>query len=154
MKLKFEEEVQAIINAIAQLPNTAENDHALMAPLTIIGPLDRKLIKSKNDKTYPMKQWAKLRRQVSFLYEIVNMGAIAGKKIADEQGFPSQKEGNRLIESEAAKKESYRFMVLVFKKVANGTALERPEFVRIALNYGVLHLSDYEIQKLIDGNNV
>lgn len=141
MKLKFEPQVQLLISDIAALPDTAESDEALRQPGSIISELNRNLMDNKGNKKFPTKIWAKLRRQLSFLYDLIFMADKAGRKFGE-------------LHSPAMKQESYRFLVKVCKKIVDGTALERPEFVRIALTYGVLYLSDHEIQKLIDDNKV
>jgi len=141
MKLKFEKETQDVINAIAQLPDEAGSPAGLAKPNQLIGVFDKVILGDKANRNAPSKHWAKLRRQLSFLYEIVNIGAIAGKKVSQTGG-------------EESLKESYRMIVTICKKIVAGTSLDHPMFVRLALSYGVLHLSDHEIQKLIDGNNV
>lgn len=142
MKLKFEKEVQDVVDAIALLPDTAtETFDAVWKPNGIIGELDRTLVRQRDEKTLALKRWTKLRRQLSFLYEIVLMSVHAGKKISE-------------IDNEASKQESYRFLVKVIKKIKAGTALDHPTFVRLGLGYGVVHLSDHEIQQLIDNNKV
>lgn len=141
MKLKFEDEVQKVVDAVAQLPDTVTESEDLGKASKIIGEFDRTLIRHREDKTLAMKRWVKLRRQLSFLFEIVLMSGQAGKKVSE-------------VENDASKQESYRFLVKVFKKIKAGTALDHPAIVRIGLGYGVVYLSDHEIQQLIDNNKV
>jgi hypothetical protein len=58
------------------------------------------------------------------------------------------------VENELSKQETYRFLVKAIKGIASGKALEEPSFVRIAMGYGVVRLSDHEIKLLIDNNKI
>lgn len=138
MKLKFEKEVEDILNSFSQLPDTATEEEDLNKPFKIISTFDKKLLKQKNENTLPTKQWVKLRRQLSFLYEIVVLTPTESKKLVDPK-LISEKE--------------YQLLVKSLKDIQSNKALQNPGFIKIALRYGIVYLSDFEIQSLIDNNN-
>jgi hypothetical protein len=143
MKLKFEKEIQSVIDRVSELPETITKENITAIPdlLSFASGLDRDLLRQRDAKTIPVKYWVKLRRQLSFLYEL---GLMADK--ATKNHLPSDKETERLIK--------YTFLLNAVKDIKSGKALQRPEFIRIALIYGVLHLSDHEIAGLITNNKI
>ena len=139
MKLKFEKEVADIVNLISQLPDVATEEEDLNKPRNFISVFDKDLIKPKNGKLLPTKHWAKLRRQLSFLYEFVYIASTESKKLQDPK---------------SSLEKEYQILVKSMKDIHTGKALQNPGFIKIALSYGVLYLSDFEVQGLIDGNKI
>jgi hypothetical protein len=144
MKLKFDEEVQAVISAIVQLPDTETDEELLSKPSNLIADFDRHLIRQRDTKAMAMKKWVKLRRQLSFLFEFVYGAFDAGKKLRDPAA-PN-------VETQAGKEETYRVLVHSIKGIVDGRLLRNPGMVRLAMGYGVLYLSDHEIKLLIENN--
>jgi hypothetical protein len=143
MKLKFEKVVQDVINAVALLPDTATDKEDLNKPMNLIAAFERQL---QSSKEMPTKQWSGLRRQLSFLFEMYFISNTAAKELA------SGKLGNSNIK--AVEEETYRLLVSVIKEIHNNKALENVRIIRIGLKYGIIRLSDHEIQKLIDNNKI
>lgn len=146
MKLKFDKEVEDIINAIAALPDTATEKADIDKAFVGIHSFDRSLIERKAPKAMSVKEWARLRRQLSFMFELLFTAVNAGKTATGLEIHD--------VENELSKQETYRFLVKAIKGIASGKALEEPSFVRIAMGYGVVRLSDHEIKLLIDNNKI
>lgn len=144
MKLKFEKEVQSIIDAVAALPATTTDETVLRKPMEFISEFDRSLIKRREKKTISVKEWAKLRRQLSFLFLFVK----AASNDAEKAVMASTDE----MRATFKKQEAYRSLVKVLKDIHRGELLKSPPFIRIALNYGVVYLSDQEIKNLVEQN--
>lgn len=158
MKFKFAPEVQKIINTIAALPDETGEGDEWFDPMTAISELDKYLLhnKDKDGKKIPSKEWAKLRRQLSFLYGLVKLATDAealGRVGAETMGkmmnfrMPNPVDTNVLI-----RQGQYRILVKLIKEIHNDKALEDKHRVRMALNFGVLQLSDHEIEGLIERN--
>lgn len=158
MKFKFAPQIQKIIDDIAKLPDEGTTDEVLWQPMQLIGDMDRylKYNKGADGKKIPSKEWAKLRRQLSFMYGLVLLangaeavGRVGAQAMADAMKFkmPAPDDVNELI-----KREQYRFLVKLVKELNNGVALKDNHRVRMALNFGVLQLSDHEIDGLIERN--
>lgn len=161
MKFKFTPEVQKIIDAIAKLPDEAYKNEALWEPMRLIGDLEKYLIgkTDKDGKKIPSKEWAKLRRQLSFLYGLVKIatdaeavGRVATQTLSKMTNMKVFQMPPPEDVNEIAKIGVYRFLVKLVKDVHSGKALEDKLRVRMALNYGVLQLSDHEIDGLIERN--
>ena len=163
MKFKFAPEVQKIVDAIALLPDVTDINEVLWEPMRLIGDLDKYLKhnKNKDGKKIPSKEWAMLRRQLSFLYGLVKLatdaelaGRVATQALSNMTNMkvfqmPSPEDLNELI-----KRHQYDFLLKLVKEIHNGEALKDKHRVRMALNFGVLQLSDHEIEGLIERNKV
>lgn len=160
MKFKFAPEVQKIIDTVATLPDEASVDEVLWQPMQLIGELDKYLLhnKDKDGKKIPSKEWAKLRRQLSFLYGLVRLASAAeamGRVGSDAMAkIMNMRVTVPMDQNELTKREQYRMLVKMVKQIHSGKALEDKHRVRMALNFGVLQLSDHEIDGLIERNKV
>lgn len=131
MKLKFTDISNAVIEKVCQLPWHAESDEDIDGILSIINKetLD---IKHRKEKAIGGKRWAVVRREMSFFYGIV---AMFDEKIPD-------------------KRFRYARVVSMFKDIKSGEVLKIVPFVRLAMGYGVVRLSDTEIEHLIKFNKI
>ncbi len=128
MKLKFTESALHIIEAIAALPLECTNNKDILKPITIIMDFDKKLFIERHKN----KLWAMKRLQLGFFIECRN---IAYKnKTSPEHGYTS--------------------LIKMFRSILSGDALTYPYIVKRGLVYGVIVLTDNEIQGLIDSNIV
>lgn len=129
MKLKFSEECKEVIAKLRALPESATSSANYVEPMRIIREFDKKL---KAEKVKG-KQWAKNRRELSFLYQlIVSLG-------------------NNDLRFNA---ETYSNFLTFISDMESGKLLKSTPFIRIALSYGILRLSDHEIEQLIKNNKV
>lgn len=162
MKYKFAPQVLEIIDAIAALPDTPVDMTAatLDQPQRLISGFEKWLRERKNDKQFAGKEWAKLRRQLSFLYESVLIAMQAKPKRPSNVKPEHNAVMNRTEfvletqQSEADDGVMYREIVKFIKNVHSGQALQTIAGVQMGMKYGVVHLSDHEIQGLIDRNKV
>jgi len=149
MKLKFAQEIQTLIDNIAALPDTASTDEELNRPNKLITDFENSLLKQQNNREISTKQYAKLRRQVSYLWEFLKAArdtALKNQNITIEQLNRNK--------AQPDKRDVYRHFVTHIKLVENGEVLKHVTYVKHALRYGVLQLSDYEVHNLINGNKV
>ena len=158
MKFKFESRVQEVIDEIAKLPDETHDTEKVEDPLRIVGTLDSFLKANKNSPSLPSKQWVVLRRQLSFLYGLYHLALMADRTehmVAANATKTDLLKSMRIIPTqELSKVNVYRFFVKLVKELTNGKAIADPHRVRMAANFGVLYLSDHEIQGLIDRNKV
>lgn len=133
MKLKFDQEVQDVIDIVAALPEVETFTVATSAAGNAIGAFEKSINAGRDSKKLPMKHYARLRRQLSFMYEFV----LIASGPADKPHNDAQR---------------YNLLVKMFKDIKSGAILKEAFLVKLALRYGVVHLSDHEIQSLIAGN--
>jgi hypothetical protein len=145
MKLKFDNDLQNVINDISNLPDTTTDVDVLNVPVNMVAAFETLIQNKKDKKLLPVKQWVILRRQISFLFELLRAAQTAAEI---DPTRPSN-----LITQE--KKEAfYKFFVKGIKDLKTGKAIKNVVFVRMGLRYGIIRLSDHEIQKLIDNNKI
>lgn len=128
MKLKFTSNSIAIIQQLCELPDTAESDKDIDKIFAIINNSSDQLrqIEIKD------KIWVKNRREISFFWSLV-------KTLEDK--IPN-------------KIEQYSKTMLAIKDIQSGKLLTHIPFIRLAMSYGILRLSDTEIEHLIRYNKV
>ena len=156
MKFKFSEEVQKVIDELAVLPPKVDSIEMTRLPMKLIGTFEKELIKGWNEKKIPMKQWAKLRRQLSFLYEIIYFAEkLFTNKLAKEV-IQCISKGQTFTDPDESKKPfmMYEITTAFARDLKNGNLLKEAPIVRIAMRYGIIHLSDHEIEGLIERNKV
>lgn len=136
MKLKLDKEVQDVVDAVAALPDNGTTDLVMWEPHSLLSKFQKSLESRKDSKDLPAKQYAKLRRQLSFLYEFVHICSNLDSTQTD------------------IKAAQYARLIRLFKDVKSGELLKDVLLTRMALRYGVVYLSDQEIQSLIAGNKI
>lgn len=147
MKLKFDKEVDQVINAIAGLPDEVTTDEVRNKPVTLVRELEEKIKYQLNTKQMPSKQHAKIRRQISFLWEHLLM--VRKAIMANEGLNPNlQSDRNKPINEFNV----YKLFVKSIKNIKSEEGLKTLGLIRVGLKYGVVFLSDHEIQGLIDRN--
>lgn len=147
MKLKFDKEVDQVINAIAGLPDEVTTDEVRNKPFTLVRELEEKIKYQLNTKQMPSKQHAKIRRQISFLWEHLLM--VRKAIMANEGLNPNlQSDRNKPINEFNV----YKLFVKSIKNIKSEEGLKTLGLIRVGLKYGVVFLSDHEIQGLIDRN--
>lgn len=130
MKLKFTDISNSVIERVCQLPDAATSDKDLDGILSIIN--EETLDIKRKEKDIGGKRWAVVRREMSFFYGLI---AIFEDEIPD-------------------KCLHYRRVISVFKDVKSGEILKVVPFVRFAMDYGIIRLSDTEIEHLIKFNKI
>lgn len=134
MKLKFTDEIKAAIERIAALPSEPQSPSDHNKPLRIIQETSAKLTKM-TAAAPPNKFWNKMRREQSFLFSLYMA----------HQNRLHEKPDERAV---------YIQTVKAFKSIQNETILTNRGFIRLAMSYGCLRLSDKEIETLLQLNKV
>lgn len=127
MKLKLTAETNTLINDIVNTADTVSYDAAIK--------LIRTYEKDLKAKDLPAKQYAKLRRELSFVYELMRLS------------YTRNNGDNSLVLSESV-------FIQRIRDLHSADFLKSVSNVQLALQYGALQLSDYEIGLLISNNNV
>jgi len=158
MKLKFTKDAQAVIDEIAKLPTQTLDPELAGRPHQVINEYDSKV---RGDlKKFPspnMKEWSRERRQVSFFFEFVR---IANERETErlKQLHPNPDPVKQLISTKVPetayldRQNLYSTIVTFFRDLKSEKLLEDPYFVKLALGYGIVYLSDKEVQHLIELN--
>lgn len=126
MKLKFSAYGEEVIKNISAMPEVSSNEQDFDKPFEEIRKLDRKL----QAEQIKGKHWAKIRRELSFFFSFQH----AAEKRTEDKAL------------------RYTETIKCFKAMKNGNALKSIPFIRTAMSYGVLNLSDFEIEQLIKCN--
>lgn len=149
MKLKFVEQIQAVIDAIALLPNEVDTVAELKIPFNLIAKVDADARNQKDKNLLPVTKWVKIRSQLSFIYKVGNYAHALDPNVISECFIQNSAEKN--IDNQ---QDHYTFLVKSIKRIKSNRALENEAFVKIALEYGVIYLSNFEVSNLIRSNVV
>lgn len=126
MKLKFTTNIDNLINTLCQFPDTTELSTDLNKFIRVISNYTDELRKHEiKDKI-----WVKTRREASFLYSFIY-------SIHEKDKDPIKQ---------------YSLIVKAVKEIQSEEILKDIPFIRLAMSYGVVRLSDNEIHHLIRYN--
>jgi hypothetical protein len=149
MKFKFDKEVFQVIQAICALPETATSKEDYLRPKLLINRLEDKIKQQLDSKQIGLKHFSMVKWQISFLWAIV---FVCQKAAMKKEGLnPDLKEDQSKPIDEFY---AYALFVDIVKKIKSNEELKNPSIVRLGLKYGIIFLSDFEIQALIDGNRI
>lgn len=137
MKYTFLSQAAAVIETISQIDVSKLSDDELKACTKPISDLQDQLQEGLVSKKLSKKHYAKLRRQLSFIHEYVYTADVTSRYLRG-----TDKQLRRQME----------ILVSLLKNVQSGEALTNIDNVKLGLSYGVIHLSDFEIKKLIEMN--
>lgn len=149
MKFKFDSEIKKVISEIAKLPSETQDREISPMPSILINEVNNKIKKLHADKQMPDKQYAKIRRQISFLFELLYKANRIQEKVQYPDQSPADKRSLKLD-----KFAIYKLFMKDLKDIESEKALESIVVLRLGFYYGVVYLSDYEIEKLIEINKV
>ena len=147
MKFKFDSEIKNVISEIAKLPSETQDGEISPMPSILINQVNNKIKKLYTDKQIPDKQYAKIRRQISFLFELL----YKANRIQEKIQYPDQSPVDRRT-LKLDKFAIYKLFMKDLKDIVSEKALESVVILRLGFYYGVVFLSDYEIEKLIKNN--
>ena len=149
MKLKFVKEIEHVILAIAALPVEAETEEIRKKPTKLIRELEQEIRSQFNTGQLPSKQHAVIRRQISYIWEILHAVQVSQMRL---QGLDPNVRSD--LNKPLDQSNIYKVFVSTVKDIKTEKVLQYTAMIKMALRYGVLYLSDYEIQNLIDCNKI
>lgn len=149
MKLKFDSEILNVINIIASLPEEVNDIESRKNAARPVRDLETKIKYQLENKQIPSKHHAKIRRQVSYLWEILYM-----ERILELRRHGIESTSISTSNSNVDENRIYKNFIARIKTIKSQEALKSFDMIKMSLKYGVLFLSDHEIEGLIERNEV
>ena len=149
MKLLFDTLVDEVISTISELPLDAlpvDRDHT---PVYIVQKLEKRIKVDFDNKKILSEQYIKIRRQISFLYRLLietDTEVLKRKGLVPKHRYDLREHINAF--------DIYTVYVDTIKNIKSNEILKNSSFVKLALEHGVIYLSDFEINKLITNNRI